>query len=109
MRSKNAPTFLPLGPWIVPAQFVDPMDLQLTLRLNGEPMQDESTADMIFDVATLLAYTAERVRVLAGDLLLTGSPAGNGIHWGRFLRAGDVIEAEITGLGTQRNHCVAGG
>lgn len=109
MRAKNAPTFLPLGPWIVPAQFVDPMDVQLTLRLNGEPMQDESTSDMIFDVPTLLAYTADRVSVLAGDLLLTGSPAGNGIHWGRFLRAGDVIEAEITGLGTQRNHCVAGG
>ena len=64
---------------------------------------------MIFDVAKLHAYTADRVRLLAGDLLLTGSPAGNGIHWGRFLRAGDVIDAEITGLGTQRNHCVAGG
>ena len=72
-------------------------------------MQNESTADMIFDVAKLRAYTAERVRLLPGDLLLTGSPAGNGIHWGRFLRAGDVIDAEITGLGTQRNHCVAGG
>ncbi len=109
LRSKNAPTFLPLGPWVVPAQFVDPTDLQLTLRLNGTPMQDESTSDMLFDVDRLHADTAERVRVLAGDLLLTGSPAGNGIHWGRFLRAGDVIEAEITGLGTQRNHCVAGG
>ncbi len=53
MRAKNAPTFLPLGPWIVPAQFVDPMRPALTLRLNGEPMQDESTADMIFDVARL--------------------------------------------------------
>jgi 2-keto-4-pentenoate hydratase/2-oxohepta-3-ene-1,7-dioic acid hydratase in catechol pathway len=104
MRAKNAPTFLPTGPWIVPAQFVDPANLQVTLRLNGETMQDESTADMIFDVERLRAYVTERVRTFAGDLLLTGSPAGNGIHWGRFLADGDVMECEITGLGRQRNN-----
>ncbi len=107
LRSKNAPTFLPTGPWIVPAQFVDPANLRVTLELNGETMQDESTADMIFDVERLRSYAAERVRLFPGDLLLTGSPAGNGIHWGRFLAEGDVIDAEITGLGRQRNRVVA--
>jgi len=106
VRSKNAPTFLPLGPWIVPARFVpDPMDVRITLRLNGETMQDESTADMIFDVARLVSYASSTVGLRAGDLLLTGSPAGNGTHYGRFLRDGDVMEAEITGLGRQRNVC----
>jgi 2,4-didehydro-3-deoxy-L-rhamnonate hydrolase len=83
------------------------MDLRITLRLNGEVMQDESTADMIFDVARLVSYASERVTLLPGDLLLTGSPAGNGSHWRRFLAEGDVIDASITGLGSQRNRCVA--
>jgi 2-keto-4-pentenoate hydratase/2-oxohepta-3-ene-1,7-dioic acid hydratase in catechol pathway len=107
VRGKNAPTFLPTGPWIVPAQFVaDPMDLRITLRLNGETMQDESTADMIFDVARLVSYASSLVELRPGDLLLTGSPAGNGTHYDRFLRAGDLIDAEITGLGRQRNRVV---
>ncbi len=105
-RSKNAPTFLPVGPWIVPAAFVpDPMNLRLRLALNGDVMQDESTADMIFDVAQLVSYASSVVELLPGDLLLTGSPAGNGTHYNRFLREGDVVEAEITGLGSQRNRC----
>ena len=106
LRAKNAPTFLPLGPWIVPAQFVDPGDLRITLRHNGDVMQDESTADMIFGVERLLEYARERLRLFTGDLLLTGSPAGNGMHWNRFLQEGDVMESTITGLGTQRNRCV---
>ena len=108
LRSKNAPTFLPVGPWIVPAAFVsDPMDLQITLRLNGDVMQDESTADMIFGVERLREYTTALLPVVPGDLLLTGSPAGNGMHHRRFLGPGDVMESEITGLGAQRNRCVA--
>jgi 2-keto-4-pentenoate hydratase/2-oxohepta-3-ene-1,7-dioic acid hydratase in catechol pathway len=56
LRAKNAPTFLPVGPWIVPAPFVDdPMDLTITLRVDGQTMQNESTSDMIFDIATLVA------------------------------------------------------
>ena len=64
---------------------------------------------MIFDVERLRAYTTARVAVVPGDLLLTGSPAGNGMHHRRFLRPGDVMECEITGLGAQRNRCVAAG
>ncbi|WP_186777642.1 fumarylacetoacetate hydrolase family protein [Streptomyces salinarius] len=108
LRSKNAPGFTPLGPWIVPAGSVgDPGDLRLTLKLNGETMQDESTGDMIFDVARMVSYASQTARLLPGDLVLTGSPAGNGMHWGRLLRDGDVMDATVTGLGAQRTRCVA--
>ncbi len=108
LRSKNAPGFTPLGPWIVPAASVaDTSDLRLTLKLNGETMQDESTKDMIFDVARMVSYASRTARLLPGDLVLTGSPAGNGMHWGRLLRDGDVMDGSITGLGAQRTRCVA--
>ncbi|MEV5614033.1 fumarylacetoacetate hydrolase family protein [Streptomyces sp. NPDC052225] len=108
LRSKNAPGFTPLGPWIVPADSVpDPGDLRLLLKLNGETMQDESTKDMIFDVARMVSYASQTAQLLPGDLVLTGSPAGNGMHWGRLLRDGDVMEGSIAGLGAQRTRCVA--
>ncbi|MFF3494408.1 fumarylacetoacetate hydrolase family protein [Streptomyces sp. NPDC002795] len=108
LRSKNAPGFTPLGPWIVPADSIaDPDDLQLTLKLNGETMQDESTKDMIFNVARMVSYASQSAHLLPGDLVLTGSPAGNGMHWGRLLRDGDVMDGSITGLGAQRTRCVA--
>jgi 2,4-didehydro-3-deoxy-L-rhamnonate hydrolase len=108
LRAKNSPTFLPLGPWIVPAAFIaDPQDLMITLSVDGQVMQNESTADMIFDVPTLVSYASSLVSLRAGDLILTGSPAGNGMHHRRFLTPGDTIESSITGLGRQRNSCVA--
>jgi 2,4-didehydro-3-deoxy-L-rhamnonate hydrolase len=112
-RAKNAPGFLPTGPFLVPKQFVgDPGDLRVTLLLNGDTMQDESTKDMIFDVPALVAAASETVPLLPGDLILTGSPAGNGIHHGRLLRDGDVMVGTITrgdslSLGTQRVRTVA--
>ncbi|WP_327320400.1 fumarylacetoacetate hydrolase family protein [Streptomyces sp. NBC_01235] len=110
LRSKNAPGFTPLGPWLVPAESIaDTGDLRVTLKLNGETMQDESTKDMLFGVARLVSYASQTARLLPGDLVLTGSPAGNGIHWGRLLRDGDVMEGSITGLGVQRTRCVAEG
>ncbi|QRK06862.1 fumarylacetoacetate hydrolase family protein [Archangium violaceum] len=108
MASKSSPTFLPMGPYLVPATFVgNPQDLRVTLKLNGETMQDESTADMIFDVARLIEFISSHVQLLPGDVICTGSPAGNGTHYNRFLRPGDVLEGSITGLGTQRNPCIA--
>ncbi|MGW6059624.1 fumarylacetoacetate hydrolase family protein [Streptomyces sp. NPDC055189] len=108
LRSKNAPGFTPLGPWLVPAAFVaDPGDLRVTLKLNGDTMQDESTKDMLFDIARLISYISQSAQLLPGDLVLTGSPAGNGMHWGRLLRDGDVMDGSITGLGAQRTRCVA--
>ncbi|WP_037851269.1 fumarylacetoacetate hydrolase family protein [Streptomyces sp. NRRL S-340] len=110
LRSKNAPGFTPLGPWIVPSESVaDPDDLRVRLKLNGETMQDESTKDMIFKVARMVAYASRTARLLPGDLVLTGSPAGNGMHWGRLLRDGDVMEGTVSGLGIQRTRCVAEG
>ncbi|BCW63039.1 fumarylacetoacetate hydrolase family protein [Paenarthrobacter sp. MSM-2-10-13] len=105
-RAKNAPGFLPTGPLLVPAKFFgDPQDVQVTLELNGKAMQDESTQDMIFGVAKLVSEASQIMPLRPGDLVLTGSPAGNGQHWGRLLQDGDVMEGTITGLGTQRIHC----
>jgi 2-keto-4-pentenoate hydratase/2-oxohepta-3-ene-1,7-dioic acid hydratase in catechol pathway len=105
--AKNADTFLPTGPFLVPAAFVgnptEDADVRITLRHNGIVRQDESTKDMIFDIPRLIAYASSTTTLRPGDLLLTGSPAGNGAHWGVFLKPGDVMEAEITGLGHQRN------
>jgi 2-keto-4-pentenoate hydratase/2-oxohepta-3-ene-1,7-dioic acid hydratase in catechol pathway len=83
------------------------MDLRIRLTVNGEVMQDESTADMVFDVAALIEFISEVSELRPGDLVLTGSPAGNGAGHGVFLQPGDVMVGEITGLGRQRNRCVA--
>ena len=107
-RPKASPGYLPIGPYLVPAAFVaDPQNLQITLKLNGQMMQDESTADMIFGVARIIEYLSKHVQLWPGDLIATGSPAGNGTHYNRFLKPGDVMEGSITGLGTQRNPCIA--
>ncbi|MEH0582255.1 MULTISPECIES: fumarylacetoacetate hydrolase family protein [Streptomyces] len=106
MRSKNQPGFYPTGPYVVPARFVaDPHDLDITLRLNGKVMQKGNTGDMVFDIPALISYVSHRLVLQPGDMLITGSPEGNGSHYGRFLRAGDVMESEISGLGSQRNVC----
>jgi 2-keto-4-pentenoate hydratase/2-oxohepta-3-ene-1,7-dioic acid hydratase in catechol pathway len=108
MASKASPTFLPVGPYITPATLVgDPQELRITLKLNGQVMQDSSTEDMIFSVAKIIEFISAHVQLLPGDLVLTGSPAGNGTHYNRFIRDGDVLEGEITRLGYQRNPCVA--
>src|SRR6201992_3854070 len=112
LAGKNSPTFLPLGPWLVPAPFVpDPARLRGTLKLNGQTMQDETTADMIFGVPELIAHISAITPLRPGDLILTCSPAGNGAHYGRYLQPGDVMEATITGgaidLCTQHNRCIA--
>jgi 2-keto-4-pentenoate hydratase/2-oxohepta-3-ene-1,7-dioic acid hydratase in catechol pathway len=105
--AKNAPTFLPTGPFLVPAAAAgDPASLRITLRHNGILRQDESCADMLFDLPAILAYITSVTELSPGDLVLTGSPAGNGAHWGVYLAEGDLIEGEITGLGRQRNRCV---
>lgn len=102
-RAKNQPTFFPTGPYLVPARFVpDPSRLRIELRLNGQLMQDAGTDDLLFDIPSLISYASSVAVLRPGDLLITGSPAGNGSHWKRFLRDGDVMDAAITGLGAQR-------
>ena len=109
IMTKSRPTFFPTGPYIVPREFVpDPRQLRIRLSVNGEVMQDESVDDIIYGVEDLVSYASTIAELWPGDLLLTGSPAGNaGHHGNRWLRTGDVIEGEITGLGRQRNLCVA--
>lgn len=109
LMSKCRPTFFPTGPYMVPREFVpDPRALRISLSVNGEVMQDESVDDIIYGVERLVAYASTVVSLHPGDLILTGSPAGNaGHHGNRWLQAGDVMMGQITGLGTQRNRCVA--
>ena len=107
LAAKNPPTFLPTGPFLVPADEVDAARLPMTLSVNGQVMQQGSTETMVFDVPSLIATLSAQVELLPGDLLLTGTPAGTGHARGRFLRPGDLIEAAIGQLGQQRNRCVA--
>jgi 2-keto-4-pentenoate hydratase/2-oxohepta-3-ene-1,7-dioic acid hydratase in catechol pathway len=107
-RGKNAPGFLPTGPFLVPAPFVaNPGDLHLELTLNGQTMQDATSSDLLFDLPALIAGASQNMPLLPGDLLLTGSPAGNGIVHGRMLRDGDVMVGAIEGLGVQTVRAVA--
>lgn len=108
LSSKCPETFLPLGPWILPKQFVEDYgEFHIQLKLNGDVMQDEFAADMIFSVERQIEYISSRVRLLPGDIILTGSPAGNGTHHQRFLRPGDVLTGKISRLGAHVSTCVA--
>jgi 2,4-didehydro-3-deoxy-L-rhamnonate hydrolase len=108
VSGKSSPTYLPTGPYLVPAAYVsDPQNLRITLKLNGEIMQDEVTGDMIHDVPRLIEYISSRVQLYPGDLICTGSPAGNGTHYNRYLQPGDVVESSITGIGQHRNEVLA--
>jgi 2-keto-4-pentenoate hydratase/2-oxohepta-3-ene-1,7-dioic acid hydratase in catechol pathway len=103
-KGKTAPTFCPLGPWLVPADEVDPTALHIWSRISGDPRQDSSTVDMVFSVAALIADLSRYVRLEVGDVLLTGTPEGVALS-GRFpyLVDGDVMEVGIDGLGAQRS------
>lgn len=107
-RSKGQPGFLPLGPYLVPKCFVDkPYDLSMKLVVSGKTMQDETTADMLFNIEKQIAYISKYAKLLPGDVICTGSPAGNGTHYNRYLVDGDVMTGEIAGLGQQRQKCVS--
>jgi 2-keto-4-pentenoate hydratase/2-oxohepta-3-ene-1,7-dioic acid hydratase in catechol pathway len=107
-KGKSCETFNPLGPWLVTADEVgDPQDLALRSWVNGEPRQDSSTKDMIFGVAHLVWYLSQFTVLDPGDVVNTGTPQGVALS-GRFpyLRAGDVMELEVAGLGRQRSELV---
>jgi len=102
---KSCESFQPLGPWLVTADEVgDPQALGLRLSVNGVRRQDGSTKNMIFDVAHIVWYLSQYMVLEPGDVINTGTPAGValGIPGNPYLRAGDVVELEIDGLGTQR-------
>jgi 2-keto-4-pentenoate hydratase/2-oxohepta-3-ene-1,7-dioic acid hydratase in catechol pathway len=89
----------PLGPAIVPARFVDHDNLRLRFWLNGEPKQDACTKDMIWSIAEQLVKITEHVTLEPGDVVSTGTPAGVGLATGQWMKPGDLLEGEITGLG----------
>jgi 2,4-diketo-3-deoxy-L-fuconate hydrolase len=109
-RGKGADTFLPTGPWMAPAAAVDlDAGLELTLHVNGDLRQHASTLDLVLDVPALVEWVSAFATLHPGDVLLTGSPPGTGmLHeppiW---LQPGDIVTAEITGLGRMETPVVA--
>ncbi|KUJ66249.1 2-hydroxyhepta-2,4-diene-1,7-dioate isomerase [Streptomyces albus subsp. albus] len=105
-KGKNCETFNPLGPWLVTADEIpDPQALGLRLWVNGELRQHGSTADQIFPVAEVVRYVSRFMTLYPGDVINTGTPAGVAMGHPEprpYLRAGDVVELEIDGLGRQR-------
>jgi 2-keto-4-pentenoate hydratase/2-oxohepta-3-ene-1,7-dioic acid hydratase in catechol pathway len=99
-RAKGFDTFCPLGPRIVAG--LDPSKLAIKTRLNGKLVQDSSTADLIFDVPTLISFVSQHMTLEVGDVIATGTPSGVG-----NMAVGDVVEIEIEGIGILRNPVIA--
>ena len=109
VMGKSAPTFAPVGPWLVPADEVDPDALRLWSTVNGEPRQDSDTSDLIFPVATVVRHLSQYMILEPGDLINTGTPQGVALSGNYpFLAVGDVVEMGVEGLGQQRSEIVAG-
>ena len=113
VKGKSADTFAPLGPQLLTADEIpDPQRLWMWLRVNGREMQNSTTAQMIFGVATLVAYVSSFMTLLPGDVISTGTPAGVGLGFKpepRYLAAGDIVELGIDRLGTQCQRIVSHG
>ena len=99
-RAKGFDTFCPIGPRIV--EGLDPSNLAIRTRLNGATKQDSTTADLIFDVPTLIAFCSMHMTLEPGDVISTGTPSGVG-----NMAPGDVVEIEIQGIGVLRNTVIA--
>jgi 2,4-diketo-3-deoxy-L-fuconate hydrolase len=110
-RGKSPDTFCPVGPRLVPAAEVsDPHDLEIRAIVNGEVLQDSTTANLIFGIDEIISYVSQTTTLEPGDLILTGTPAGVGVFRDpkRLLEPGDVVTVEIEGLGELTNPVVAG-
>lgn len=111
VRGKSLDTFCPLGPVLVTADEIpDPQALGLRCMVNGEVLQDSTTADMIFGVADLIAYASAAFTLEPGDVIMTGTPPGVGVFRDpqRFLHDGDEVAVEIEGIGVLESTCQAG-
>ena len=107
-KGKGCDSFGPIGPWLVTTDEVpDPQRLRLWLDVNGERMQDSSTADMIFSCAEIVSYVSGFMTLLPGDVICTGTPQGVGIGRGRFLQIGDKVALGVEGLGEQQQTVIA--
>ena len=109
-KGKSCDNFGQIGPWLVtPDEITDPQNLKMWLRVNGETMQDGSTATMVYGVAHLVSYLSGFMTLHPGDVISTGTPPGVGLGQKppRYLKPGDVVELGIDGLGSQRQEVVA--
>lgn len=107
-KGKSCDSFGPIGPWLVTRdEIADPQQLRLWLEVNGERMQDSSTADMIFSCAEIVSYVSRFMTLLPGDVICTGTPQGVGLGRGRFLDISDRVTLGIDGLGEQAQIVVA--
>lgn len=107
---KNFPTFAPMGPWIVSKdEIADPHQLDISLAINGETLQKSNTRELIFKLPKLISYISKMMPLAPGDVISTGTPAGVGMGRTpkRWLKPGDDIVVEISGIGTLRNPVVA--
>jgi 2-keto-4-pentenoate hydratase/2-oxohepta-3-ene-1,7-dioic acid hydratase in catechol pathway len=108
VRGKSLDTFCPLGPWIVTRDEIpDPQNLKIRCLVNGQPLQDSTTAEMIFNVATLIEFASHAFTLLPGDVLITGTPDGVGVFRDPkvFLKDGDDVTVAIDGIGQMSNPC----
>ena len=109
-RGKSPDTYCPVGPHLVPREEIsDPQNLAIRAILNGETMQDSTTANMVFGVAEIIAYVTQTITLEPGDLIATGTPAGVGAFRDPkvFMQPGDEITIEIEGLGSLTNPVTA--
>jgi 2-keto-4-pentenoate hydratase/2-oxohepta-3-ene-1,7-dioic acid hydratase in catechol pathway len=111
VKGKSADTFAPLGPYVAtPDEISDPHRLRIWLSVNGDMRQDSTTANMIFDVPTIVSYVSQFMTLDAGDVISTGTPPGVGLGMKpvpQFLKAGDLVALGIDGLGESRQTVVA--
>lgn len=109
VKGKSADTFAPLGPFLATKDEIeDPHNLPLWLTVNGEKLQNSNTDDMIFKIPFLIHYLSQFMTLLPGDVISTGTPFGVGLGFKppRYLKAGDIVELGIHGLGTQRQFAI---
>jgi 2-keto-4-pentenoate hydratase/2-oxohepta-3-ene-1,7-dioic acid hydratase in catechol pathway len=109
-KGKGCDTFAPMGPWLVTEDEVaDVHNLKLWLKVNDQQMQNGTTANLIFNIPHLISYVSRFMTLLPGDIISTGTPAGVGLGFNPpiYLKAGDIMELGIDGLGTSKQQCVA--
>jgi 2-keto-4-pentenoate hydratase/2-oxohepta-3-ene-1,7-dioic acid hydratase in catechol pathway len=109
VKGKSADSYAPFGPYLATKDEVsDPNNLNLWLTLNGKKLQDGCTTDFIFNIQHVISYLSEFMTLLPGDVISTGTPAGVGLGFDppRYLKAGDVVELGIDGLGSQKQTAV---
>jgi len=109
VKGKSCDTFAPLGPYFATKdEIVDPHNLNLWLKLNGETLQNGNTNDFIFDIPSVISYLSQCMSLLPGDVISTGTPSGVGLGFKppRYLKPGDEVELGIEGLGISKQKAI---